>query len=286
MSDAHAQLFGESPRAVRIRFVEMAPPGVNVLRAFRHPEVRWAIGEPADLEQVLAADLLTSPQHDEFTLLFLPSGADSPVELQRRAEVWVNDLRLPAESPAIDLVVQSDRIVWRPGRALLIGSPRRVGELAVGLAEFSFLEAKLRGLEDGLDSDWPTAEADVSLTHSVDRSAMARRDHVDEMTRRTALRRIQLARLTPLLEKAPLTLSGPMRRLFSELAQQADVVDRLRAADDRLEVFEDLYELANDRFAEFGYFQRGQRLEAWILGVLVLEVLLMVFELWWAWWLA
>ncbi|HVW38144.1 MAG TPA: hypothetical protein VHB99_12590, partial [Pirellulales bacterium] len=127
---------------------------------------------------------------------------------------------------------------------------------------------------------------DVSLTHSVDRNTMDCRDHVAEMTRRTALRRIQLARLTPLLEKAPHTLSGPMRRLFSELAQQADAVDRLRAADDRLEVFEDLYELANDRLAEFGYFQRGQRLEAWSLGVLVLEVLLMVFELWWAWWLA
>jgi hypothetical protein len=286
MSDAHAQLFDDSPRAVRIRFVEAAPPDANVLRAFCHPAVRWAIGEPADLEQVLAADLPGLPQHDAFTLVFLPSGADSPIELQRRAESWVNDPRLPAEYPAIDLVVQSDRIVWRPGRALLIGSPRRVGELSAGLAEFSFFEAELRRLERELDADWPTAEADVSLTHIVDRRAMARRVHVDEMTRRTALRRIRLARLTPLLEKTPLTLSGPMRRLFSELAQQADAVDRLRAADDRLEVFEDLYELANDRLGEFGYFQRGQRLEAWILGVLVIEVLLMVFELWWAWWLA
>ena len=291
MSDAHAQLFDDSPRAVQIRFVEAAPPGANVLRTFRHPAVRWAIGEPADLEQVLAADLPGLPHQDGFTLVFLPSGSDSPVELQRRAESWVNDPRFAGETPAdeypaIDLVVQSDRIVWRPGRALLIGSPRRVGELAAGLAEFSFLEAELRRLEHGLDADWPTAEADVALTHSVDRRAAARRDHVAEMTRRMALRRIQLARLTPPLEKAPLTLSGPVRRLFSELAQQADVVDRLRAADDRLEVFEDLYELANDRLGEFGYFQSGQRLEAWILGVLVLEVLLMVFELWWAWWLA
>ena len=103
------------------------------------------------------------------------------------------------------------------------------------------------------------------------------------MTRRMALRRIRFARLAPRLEKAPQGLSGPTRRLFSELAQQADVVDRLRSLDDRLEVFEDLYELANDRLGELSYFQKEHRLEAWILAMLLVEVFLMLFEIWWSW---
>jgi hypothetical protein len=283
MSDGPASAFAESPSAQRIRFVERLPDGATPLATFRDPYARWAIGESIELESALASSLPSPAPGGEFTFVFLPSGSTTPIELQRRAEAWVNESPLARESPAIDLVMQSDRILWRPGSAVVIGSSRRTGEVLAGLVEFSYYEAELRRLEQELDADWPAAEADVSLTHGVDRQALARRGHVNEMTRRMALRRIRFARLAPRLEKAPLALSGPMRRLFSELAQQAEVVDRLRSLDDRLEVFEDLYELANDRLGELSYFQKEHRLEAWILAMLLVEVCLMLFEIWWSW---
>jgi hypothetical protein len=288
MSDGPASAFAEAPSAQRIRFVESLPAGATPLAAFRDPYARWAIGEPVELESALRSSLPSPAPQSEFTFVFLPSGSTTPIELQRRAEAWVSEPPLARESPAIhlpviDLVMQSDRILWRPGSAVVIGSSRRMSEVLAGLVEFSYYEAELRRLEQELEVDWPAAEADVSLTHGVDRQALARRGHVNEMTRRMALRRIRFARLAPRLEKAPLTLSGPMRRLFSELAQQADVVDRLRSLDDRLEVFEDLYELANDRLGELSYFQKEHRLEAWILAMLLVEVFLMLFEIWWSW---
>ena len=283
MSDGPAPAFAETPSARRIRFVESLPYGAAALGAFHDPYARWAIGEPRELDVALASSRPSTPPCDEFAFIFLPSGSTTPIELQRRAEAWMGDSRVGGEPPLIDLVVQSDRILWRPGGAVAIGSPRRADEVLAGLVEFSYYEAELRRLEREVEGDWPAAEADVSLTHGVDRRSLARRKHVDEMTRRAALRRIRFARLAPRLEKAPLALSGPMRRLFSELAQQAEVVDRLRSLDDRLEVFEDLYELANDRLGELAYFQKEYRLEAWILAMLLVEVLLMVFEIWWSW---
>ena len=60
-----------------------------------------------------------------------------------------------------------------------------------------------------------------------------------------------------------------------------EVQDRLKALDDRLEVFEDVYELANDRLLEYGNFLTEARLEIWIIVILVAEVVLMLAEIGW-----
>jgi hypothetical protein len=285
MSDAATPMTGEAHCALRISFRERLAGDKAAHRVFRDPYPRSAVGETIELEQLFAEAAGYPPPTESFLCLLLPSGAATPVDLQRRAEDWMNAPELSAEFPLADLVVQSDRILWRAGRAIVIGSPRRFDEVLAGLVDFSFYEAELRKLEHELDADWATAEADVPLTHSVDAEALYRRPHVDQMTRRMALRRIRFARLSPRLEKASVTLAGPIRRLVYELAQQAEIVDRLHSVDDRLEVFEDLYELANDRLGEFGYFQKENRLETWILAVLFLEVAIMLFEIWFAWWL-
>lgn len=285
MSEAETPAPVDSLRALRIRFVERAPSGKTAQRSFRDPYPRSAIDEPMLLEELLSLAAVYPPPTDGFVCLLLPSGSATPIELQRRAEEWINDRQLSAEFPLLDLVVQSDRILWRPGRAVVIGSPRRFDDVLTGLIDFSFYEAELRKLEYELEADWTTAEADVPLTHGVDAETLLRRPHVDEMTRRMALRRIRFARLSPRLEKASVSLPGPIRRLASELAQQAEIIDRLRSVDDRLEVFEELYELANDRLGEFSHFRREYRLEAWILVMLFVEVALMLFEIWWSWWL-
>jgi hypothetical protein len=271
--------------AQRIRFVVEPASGAKPLWTFTDPYRRSAVAEDLACEGLFEAARRGPPAADEFYFLFLPSGSATPIEWQRGAEEWMNEPALVAEHPTIDLVAQSDRILWRPGRAVLVGSAIRLAETRAGLIDFSFHEGELRKLERELEADWPRAESDTALAHAVDRRALVRSGHIGEMSQRMALRRIRLARLAPRLEKASVHLAGPTRRLVAELVLQAEVVDRLKNVDDRLEVFEDLYELANDRLAEFQSFRLEYRLEAWIIAILVIEVLLMLFEIWWTWWL-
>lgn len=274
----------ETASAERVRFLARAADGETSL-AFNDPYPRVAVSQPVAIQDLLASARPELPR-DEILLLFLPAGSATPVELQRQAEQWMNDASLGVESPTIDIVLQSDRILWRPGRAVVVGAARRWPELRAGLVSFAFYEAELRRLERELEDDWNVAEADVVLTHSVDREALARRAQVDAMTRTTALRRIRYTRLAPHLEKSSPTLPGLARRLFSELALQAEATDRLKYLDDRLEVYQDLYESANDRLSEFAYYRSEWRLEIWIIALLVLEVVVMLGEMWLSWRLA
>ena len=181
--------------------------------------------------------------------------------------------------PTIELVLRSDRILWRPGRALMIGAADRVEEVLSGVLDFAYHEGELRRLEFEAQDDWPIAEALIPLTHSVDREALKRQPQVDLMTRVTTSRRMRYVRIERRLEKASSTLPGAARRLVSELAVQAEVVDRLRALSDQLEVFEDLCESANDRLLEYSYYRGEYRLEVWIIVILAMELVLTVLEL-------
>jgi hypothetical protein len=262
--------------ARRIRFVSAVAPDDDVLAEFTAPEHRYAVSEPLDPE------MLCRPQgaepEDAFLFLFLPGGNTSSPHWQERAERWVARPTTSAV-PTVELVLRSDRILWRPGRAVLVGSAERLEETLAGLIEFAFYEGQLRRLEREGQADWATAEADVALTHRV--SSRARRcwPHVAAMTERVARRRIHFARLEPHLEKAAMHLAGPARRLVSELLLQAETQNRIRAVDDGLEVLEDLYELANDRLSEFTYYWKEHRLEIWIVVLLVAEVVLLLLEI-------
>lgn len=271
----------EAAAAERVRYIKH-PAGGEASLTFKDPFPRIAVSQAMTVDGLLASAGGESPL-DDLLLLFLPAGSATPVELQRQAEQWMNDPSVPIETPTIDIVLQSDRILWRPGRAAVLGSAKRWPELRAGLVSFAFYEAELRRLEHELNGDWSTAEADVVLTHTVDREALTRRTQVDAMTRHTALRRIRYTRLAPQLEKSSPALPGLARRLFSELALQAEVADRLKYADDRLEVYEDLYESANDRLSEFAYYRSEWRLEMWIIAILVLEVIVMLGEMWLSW---
>ncbi len=273
-------------RAQRIRFVQNAA-GPSPIARFVHPYPRFAIAEavaPADLlSSAPSTDAPSKNQtaaDDELFLLVVPSGAVTALEIQRQVESWMHFSAVSGTAPTVDLLMRSERVLWRPGRAALFGAPERCEELLPGLIEFAFYEGELRKLERELEAHWPAAEADAELTHGVGRAELGRQSRIDDITAAMTRRRIRFARIEPCLEKASIGLPGPARRLAGELGQQAEVVDRLRSLDDRLEVFEDLYELANDRLTEFAYFSREFRLELWIIVLLVLEVIVMGVDAW------
>jgi hypothetical protein len=280
MNDPPVPPGSDTARAQIVRFVAELPTGATETEAFWHPARRFAVAEPTTVEALLQKPRAAEPPVDLLRLLLVPSGAASPFEFQRQAEAWIRETGPAIGEPIVDLQLRSERILWRPGDAVVIGGVERFDEILPGLIQFAFYEGELRKLEHEIDADWPAAEADIPLTHSVDRGALVRREHVDTMTRQAALRRIRFARLAPCLQKPSPALSGSARRLAGELAAQAEVAERLGHVDDRLEVFEDLYELANDRLSEFSYFSREFSLELWIVLLLLAELIVMIADLW------
>jgi hypothetical protein len=269
---------------VQVRFLpegEAAPDGATLLARFSDPQPYAAYACATGLDGgsgLPGLPAIGGESVDVLDVLFIPGGSATPFAEQQRAEAW---MAKPADrrcEPTIELVLRSDRILWRPGRALVQGAGERFPELLDGLADFAFHEGELRKLESELDRDWPTYEADIRLTHAVGDAELAEQAHVNDMTVAATRRRMIYARLERPLEKASITLPGPARRLVSELAVQAEILERMKSVDDRIEVFEDLYELANDRLCEYHYFSTELRVERWIFVVLFLELILCAWE--------
>ena len=255
---------GASMRCVR--FPAKPPESATTLLDFVE------LGRVAVVETV-PADAAAPSDPDVLLVVHLPGGNAVPAATREAAEAWI------AGAGLVDLTLQSDRILWRPGHALVIGGGADFDAYLQGLASFALYESELRRLERHLLTWWPVAQKDVPLTHRVDGRSLYRWRHVGKMTEAIAGARFRHVAIEGPLEKGPESLPGPARRLFIELALRIDATHRLERLDDRIDVVADLYELANDRLSEFSYFRREYVLEFLIIGVLALEVLLLLYEI-------
>ncbi|MDP9150726.1 MAG: hypothetical protein M3O36_12410 [Myxococcota bacterium] len=253
-----------------VKFVSEALPGQDVAMTFVAPLACAAVLQPADFQK-LGVEGSEAASIDGLLVCFLPSGAATSLEEQRRVDHWIETGPAPSR-PVIDLLIRGDRIRWRPGRCVIQGTADRYRELLQAVTSFAFYEGRLRKLEADLEAVWPTAERDVVLTRRLTGRSLERWQHVDNMTEEMGRRRLELVRLEPHLEKPPLSLSVVSQRAIAELTVQADVEDRLVYADDRLEVFEDLYEWANERLCDYSYFRREHAVELGIVLAIVLQV--------------
>ena len=276
MSETSASATPASIQLYRVRFTDSVPAGLRVLREFTDPCHCFAVMEP------LASGLLPDAGRsgDEFYFLFLPGGSAVPYDLQKRGEEWMSPPDRPDAAPTVEIVMRSDRILWRPGRSLMQGAPDRMDEVLLALADFSFYELELRRLEDEISADRETVEKDAPLTTAdMTSGSLASLRHAADMASNMTRRRLRFARLEPRIEHPSATLPPAARRLGSELLTQTEVLDRIEAVDDRLEVYEDLYELANDRLSEYRYWRSEALLEIGIVVILLVEVVLIIWEI-------
>ncbi|MGH7124090.1 MAG: hypothetical protein ACREFI_06935, partial [Stellaceae bacterium] len=152
-----------------VRFPAKAPSDQAAMLDFAELG-RVAIAEP------VAADAAAPSDDNAFLVVHLPGGDAVPAATREAAEAWI------AGEGVIDLTLQSDRILWRPGRALVIGAATDVDTYMQGLASFALYEAELRRLESDLATWWPVAQKDVPLTHRVDGRSLHRWGRVSKMT--------------------------------------------------------------------------------------------------------
>jgi len=249
----------------RVRFLEAAPAGARAVANFTEPRAAAAVAESAELGSPPAAGA------DELLLLFLPAGSAELDALRAQADLWVGP-------GALRVRCGPGWLSWRPGRAALVGPAEAHGPALAAVAEFAFYEGELSALERELAADWPRAGADAPLAHEVSGPVAPRCRQLAAMTARTLDRRVRHARIEPWLLGARAALPGEAGGAVERLREKARVEARLEAVDGQLEVYEYIYELANQRMSEHRHFRTERALEIAIVVLLAAELALMFYE--------
>lgn len=155
-------------------------------------------------------------------------------------------------------------------------------EICDKVAIFTYYLRTLESIENFIEKSWESLRTDVQLTHRVQPVQLRNWHHVNTMTDISAQARITLERLGPAMDKLISKTSKNdfpgMEKIMHTLLAQSNFEDRMEWASDKLEVYEDTYELANDRLSEFSYFNFEAKLEIWIIVILLLELFFLAIE--------
>jgi len=251
----------------------------NCLAEFPEPLGCVMTAEAVPPLQVLAETSLTpsgsgQPDGKSLVFVFVPAGSEFGVY-----EEWFKR-GIPADGsiPVLDVALP-DRILWRPGRAVMFGSAERRDEILKALAVFSYLESEVRDLESGVQRHWGFARQDAALTHRVGGKSLNEWPRVCEITEWAALSRLKFSAVDATLYMPPSVIGPKGRRMLLELARLTRMPDRLEFVDDQIQVFEELYRQANDRLSDYRYYRRELQLEAAIIILLVMQAIVMVVEI-------
>jgi len=241
--------------------------------------VQFPGGKLADARtETLTVEALAKPKAatetvDDLLLVLVAPGG------QKR---WQSELQgkfFPAGSTPIVLRKGPQRVEWTPGRAVIFAEAGNRDELRSAVLEFAYYEGQLRALETELERHVVSARQDVALAHRIRKADSAEWPRLGELAEHFTRLRLDFGHLEPALLAAPPTLSDRGAALYEKMAEKSLAEDRLEAATNRLENYEDLYEGANDRVSDYRWYRAGFILEVIIIVLLLLEVIIMGGEL-------
>ncbi|MGA6973473.1 MAG: hypothetical protein WBY93_17740 [Candidatus Binatus sp.] len=267
--------------ARRIRFIADAAAGAKVRRVFHQPRPCFAVDEAIEPQKLLPGlpgqQPLPEPV-DELVVVLLASAASA------EARKFSANLLAAADrhetGSTISIAVRGNGIQWRPGFAMVQGPALDGLEGAVdALTNFSFYEGELRSLERVLDTMESDAHTDVARAYRIRFRDRLHWRRIRKTVENLAQMRLAYARLESEFAKAPRALGGDARQVMMRLIDEAEVDTRLEAASNRLEAFEDLYEGANDRIADYRWYLSSEWLEVGIIFLLLVEVAMLGFQI-------
>jgi hypothetical protein len=264
--------------AWRIEFADKAVGGEAPL--IRQPRSAWIRVQELNAPAVLREAAVPDSTSVGLTFVFLPSGAATPYDVQHQAEQWISGRR-DEGGGMLEVQFRSERLLWRRGRAICFGSPQAKEEVFAAITRFSFCESELARLEQQVENCWTILEKHTELMESMSARSIKHKRDIDAMAKTATMMRLAYVRLQTALERQPGDLAGPTRRLFLELALQADTVDRLRMLGDSIEVIDEFYKHMREQFAEFSHFLSEYRVEVLIVIVLLAELLVFAMDKIW-----
>jgi hypothetical protein len=261
----------------RVRFQTEAAPGIKARRAFVQPRPCFAVDEVVELADIPRQQPWPEPT-DELVVVMVAGAASA--ETKRFSQNLLAKPDRPEAVSTTAFALNGQSIQWRPGFALVQGpSIDGLEGVVDALTEFAFYEGELRRLERALDSREVEAQADVVRAHRIRLRDRHHWRRIGETIENLYQMRLTYARLESQVAQASRSLARDARQVMTRLLTEAEVDARLEAASNRLEAFEDLYEGANDRIADYRWYLSSEWLEVGIIFLLVVEVALLGFEI-------
>ena len=249
-----------------------AGEGDVVLARRRFPTACEWRGRPVDVETALGR-----PDVDERALMLFvaPSGAATSFELLKRIEAFVLADERPG-LPRIDLSLRT-RFVACGRRALAVAPEASAAEAIETLIHFALAVDDCEHVRAESEALWSELPSLVPLTHSVSAADLGRQGQVDAVTKRAAAARMTFIELDRRLSGFDAAMSPMVRRQWSELCLQSELLTLLRANEDMIEMLAETCEAANERLTEFRYFRSEWILEVLIVIALAIDLLAQFF---------
>jgi len=275
--------------AYRITFAPELPSGAEPLVVVKQPIQRTAIAEHLDLSEVLSR-VAEKPGEPQDTTLKVASDAavDSPLlllclptaggmigDFERLIESW-----LAEDSGVVPLRagLRTSRVAWTNSRAVIYAGPQQMNEAANAVTRFVVAARQVAQLEQTMATAWSAIDAQAPTLHAISPRQQRQQVAVDALTEVAASMMSSFLRLESALEQLDPALSTASKRLFAEMVQQATLYERLEILEGPVEHAWDLCELANTRLIEANYAGKSQKLELWIVVLLVAETLVLLLQ--------
>jgi hypothetical protein len=259
----------------RIRFVPHPLSGTRIRRTFRHPRPCLAVEQTIDLQDLPRQRALA--EADTLYVVHVPP--EAMAEWTRVGSNWMAPAADPESLEPVTVVVQGERIHWRPGRIVVEGKSGLSDELMSALAEFAFYEGEVRALEQSIETYETQARLDGPKTYRAQRRHRGEWARFNTIMEGLIQSRITFASLEPRIERGSRTLCKQGREVATKLFRAAATSSRMEGLDGRLEVCEELYEGAIDRIADYRGWHTGHILEVIIIVILLAEAGFMAIEL-------
>jgi hypothetical protein len=262
--------------AYHTKATEESPP-VAILQ---EPCNRYVIADEVDVSDALAD---SAPEDDaendeSLLLIWLPRAASSPPGIANRVETWVQD-GAKSEQPLVRASIRTVLVLWTERRAVIYSTQDELDAAINSVVRFTVAARRIESLERQLATAWTDVENHVALTHASSSRGLRMQSEVNDMTERATRMKVVYLRLENALQQSDAALRMPAKLLFSELALQARLPERLDLLDEPIQFLLDHYELSNTRLIE-GRFNRSIFwLEVGIVVIIAADLVALIFEL-------
>jgi hypothetical protein len=262
------KLVNDEAQAWRVTFAPKPPKGAVALAVVREPVDAVALAMSIDVASVFAG---SGDDHDGLDIVWLPPNARGSLEIEKRADAWSATPDRSAQ-PLIRASLRSTRVIWTNTRAVIATAADQLTDSIDAVVRFTATERALRAVEQSTAEAWTEADRLRDLTIAATRKPIGFRRRLVALTGRATRTRSAHLRLEVAVEQLDPALTTASKRLYAELALQANLHDRVEMREGPIEFINDHCELANTRLIEARESTRTLLIAVLLIAQLLVEV--------------
>jgi hypothetical protein len=202
---------------------------------------------------------------------------------------WVAQGLSAAEAGLQAVALHGVQVVWGSGsldpegprgaRIAVAALAERLPRVLPAILEFACLERALQTLERQVAQAWPQLEEDGPLAFDFDHRSERRRGVLAGRFQDVLRIRARWAQLQPPVHR-PLVYPPTLASQVGErLRERARLAERWESLGGQIDIFQNVYELCAQRAQDWRLAWKGHTLEVLIILLLLLQTVLLMFEL-------